>query len=130
MYEISKEFEFEASHVLTKVPAGHKCGRLPSHGHSYKVMVFIRSYFLDEMGFVMDFGELDFLKKYIDENLDHRFLNDVFDFETTAENIAKHIFTMVENYLHEKNMSLNIQPWVERVDVWETHKSKGSWINE
>lgn len=124
MYEISKEFEFEASHVLTKVPKGHKCGRMPSHGHSYKVVVVIRSGELDKMGFVTDFGNLDFVKKYISDNLDHRFLNEVFDFETTAEYIARFFFEFVKVRLPTTAV------WVHKVDVWETRKSRGSWINE
>lgn len=128
MYEISKEFEFEASHVLTKVPPDHKCGRLPSHGHSYKVVITLRAHTLNDMGFVIDFGDLDPIKKYIDNHFDHRFLNDMVDFETTAENLAHHFFGVTEKLL--VNLGVVSEVWVHRVDVWETRKSKGSWINE
>lgn len=40
------------------------------------------------MAFVTDFGLLKPIKVFIDENLDHRHLNDVFDFKTTSENIG------------------------------------------
>lgn len=90
MYLITKDFAFEAGHHLTKVPEGHKCGR--PHGHSYRVRVQLASVELNEMGFVVDYGELDALKQFIDETLDHRVLNEVVDFETTAENLAAWLF--------------------------------------
>jgi len=47
---------------------------------------------LDSVGFVQDYGELAPVKKWIDDTLDHRHLNDVFDFNPTAESMARHIF--------------------------------------
>ncbi len=90
MYRISKEFSFSASHVLEGLPEGHKCGRL--HGHNYIVVIELFSTRLDEHGFVVDYGDLQPFKDIIDGELDHRHLNDVFDFQTSAENIAKHLF--------------------------------------
>lgn len=89
-YEIQKEFHFSASHQLTHLPEGHQCARL--HGHNYIVVVVLGSNELNEDGFVRDYGELKPLKQLIDNNLDHKHLNDVFDFYTTAENMAKHLF--------------------------------------
>lgn len=89
-YRISKTFTFDAAHHLPHLPDGHKCAR--PHGHTYTVCVELRSYDLNENGFVVDYGELDEFKRYIDEHLDHRDLNEVFDFPTTAENLAKHLF--------------------------------------
>jgi 6-pyruvoyltetrahydropterin/6-carboxytetrahydropterin synthase len=91
-YEIQKEFHFSASHQLTHLPDGHQCARL--HGHNYIVVVVLGSNELNEDGFVKDYGELKPLKKYIDTMLDHRHLNDVFSFHTTAENMSKHIYTL------------------------------------
>lgn len=95
MFEISKEFTFEAAHQLLKVPDGHKCGRL--HGHSYRVVFVLASDTLNEMGFVVDYGELNAVKTWLDANWDHQNLNDLFAsedlrFETTAENLAKYLF--------------------------------------
>lgn len=89
-YEIQKEFHFSASHQLTHLPEGHQCARL--HGHNYIVVVVLGSNELNEDGFVKDYGELKPLKEFIDNNLDHKHLNDVFDFYTTAENMAKTLF--------------------------------------
>lgn len=91
-YEISKQFHFSASHQLDHLPSDHQCARL--HGHNYIVEVVLGSNELNEDGFVKDFGELKPLKKYIDTVLDHKHLNDVLDFKTTSENLAKHIYML------------------------------------
>jgi len=90
MYTIEKQFEFSAAHQLDGLPESHPCSRL--HGHNYSVVVVLQSDKLDEHGFVVDFGELRKLRQYIDENLDHHYLNDVLQFQPTAENIARHLF--------------------------------------
>ena len=93
MYTISKEFTFDASHVLKGMPEGHKCGRL--HGHTYTVIVELRSPSLCMEGFVQDYNDLDPIKKFIDEHLDHWHLNDVLmNANPTAENIAMYLFTL------------------------------------
>ena len=74
MYTISKEFHFSASHILYWLEANHPCGRM--HGHNYVVIVELTGK-LQENGFVKDYRELEPIKKWIDENLDHRHLNDV-----------------------------------------------------
>ena len=90
MFRIWKHFRFSASHVLTGLPEGHQCGRL--HGHNYTVELELTSPGVDVTGFVRDFGELKPFKVYIDEYLDHQHLNAVFDFNPTAENMAKCLY--------------------------------------
>lgn len=91
MYIISKEFHFSASHQLFGLPDDHPCSRL--HGHNYVVEVELQSETLNAVGFVRDYRELDVLKRYIDDNLDHYHLNDVLGRDnTTAEQIAQHIY--------------------------------------
>src|SRR5699024_9162453 len=89
-YEISKEFHFSASHQLHHLPEGHQCARL--HGHNYEIKIVLGKNELNDDGFVRDYGELKPLKEYIDNELDHRHLNDVMPMKTTAENIAKFIY--------------------------------------
>jgi 6-pyruvoyltetrahydropterin/6-carboxytetrahydropterin synthase len=63
------------------------------HGHNYIVEIVLQSEFLNQYGFVIDYNDLDALKQFIDDTLDHRHLNDVLgDDNTTAENLAKYIF--------------------------------------
>lgn len=85
---ISKEFHFSASHQLFGLEAGHPCGRL--HGHNYIVKVFLKGE-PNEVGFVQDYGELKPIQKWIDENLDHRHLNDLYP-QPSVELMSKDIF--------------------------------------
>lgn len=47
---------------------------------------------LDERGFVQDYGDLDPIKQFIDNHLDHKHLNDVLHMNPTAELIAMYLF--------------------------------------
>jgi len=89
-YEITKDFEFSASHIVEDLPLGHKCTKL--HGHNYVVRLRLGAKALDETGFVIDYGELDEFKWYLDEYIDHQHLNDVIDVNPTAENLAEFFF--------------------------------------
>lgn len=90
MYIITKQFHFSASHQLHSLPAEHQCSRM--HGHNYIVELVLQAEQLNEHGFVVDYLDLQPFKQYIDDHLDHRHLNDLFDFPTSAENLAKHLF--------------------------------------
>lgn len=91
MFRISKEFHFSASHQLKGLPDDHPCARL--HGHNYIVVVELASETLNQVGFVRDYRELAPLKNYIDDELDHRHLNDILgDDQVTAEHMAKHLY--------------------------------------
>lgn len=91
MYRITKEFHFSASHQLVGLAEDHPCARL--HGHNYIVEVELQSNKLNAHGFVRDYLELAMLKSYIDDELDHRHLNEVLsDDLVTAERLAKHLF--------------------------------------
>lgn len=76
MLTITKEFHFSASHVLDRLPAWHQCARM--HGHNYIVVLELSAPrdALTEAGFVRDYGELDAFKKWMDDTLDHRHLNE------------------------------------------------------
>lgn len=41
------------------------------HGHNWSITITFGSHEPDENGFVVDFGKLKFLKRWIEENLDH-----------------------------------------------------------
>ncbi|MEV0680143.1 6-carboxytetrahydropterin synthase [Actinosynnema sp. NPDC050436] len=93
MLIISKEFHFSASHVLHELPEGHQCGRM--HGHNYVVVIELSAPpdQLTRAGFVRDFGELGAVKSWIDDEVDHRHLNDVLgELNPSAEHIARWIF--------------------------------------
>lgn len=82
MYTISKEFDFCYGHrvwsqKLSKelsLNAECKCKHL--HGHNGKIQVELEAYRLNNQGMVLDFTELNFVKKFIDETIDHKFIID------------------------------------------------------
>lgn len=91
MFTIRKSFHFSASHQLLQVADDHPCRRL--HGHNYEVIVELQAETLNEQGFVKDYLELGEFKRYIDDELDHRHLNEVLgDDCVTAERLAKHLY--------------------------------------
>lgn len=93
MLTIRKRFAFSASHQLSHLPPEHPCARL--HGHNYEVeFVLCASAPNEQTGFVQDYRELDIVKQYLDDRLDHRHLNDVFgdSRKTTAEALATTLF--------------------------------------
>jgi 6-pyruvoyltetrahydropterin/6-carboxytetrahydropterin synthase len=115
-YRICKQFRFEASHQLTHLPLDHQCARM--HGHSYLVEVELQHGSLDPDGFVVDFGLLHTIREYIDRNLDHRHLNDVFGsaIDTTAENIAARLlerFNPMFPYLMAVRVHETAKTWAE-----------------
>lgn len=115
MYTIQKRFEFSASHQLKGLPDNHQCARL--HGHNYIVEVVLQADTLNDVGFVVDYGDLKPFKEYIDGTLDHRHLNQVLDFQTSAENIARHLFAWCKSRW----------PQTVAVRVSETPKTWAEW---
>lgn len=86
--ELFKEFSIEAAHWLPNVPVGHKCGRL--HGHSFRIALHIAGPVDPMFGWVQDFAEIKAAFKKIEDQIDHRCLNDVAGLENpTSENLAR-----------------------------------------
>ena len=85
MYYISKRMEIAGAHNL-KLSYESKCSNL--HGHNWIVIVYCKSEELDENGMVIDFKNI---KNIVSDKLDHQYLNEIVDFNPTAENIAKYI---------------------------------------
>lgn len=92
-YSIEKDFAFSASHQLHGLPEGHQCGRL--HGHNYVIRVRLTGDSLQDVGFLFDYGDLAPVKKWIDEEFDHRHLNDVIGGNPTAEWMARSFAAVV-----------------------------------
>ena len=95
MWSISKDFTFSASHQLHGLPDGHQCGRV--HGHNYTVRVALHGDRLDGHGFILDYGELAPFGRWLDANVDHRHLNDVFGFQPSAELLAQHLHAVLHS---------------------------------
>ncbi len=88
MFEITKDFTFSAAHHLN-LPNGHPCSRV--HGHNYLVRVALRSETINELGMVLDYGDLAPFGEYINATLDHQDLNSILA-QPTAENVAIHLW--------------------------------------
>lgn len=111
-WTISKEFHFAYAHQLHGLSEGHPCGRV--HGHNGILVVELRGDKLDKSGFVKDYRELDPLKKFIDENIDHYFLNEVFDFQPSSENLAQWFYY----YCKELGWPVCRVGWSETPKTW------------
>jgi 6-pyruvoyltetrahydropterin/6-carboxytetrahydropterin synthase len=114
MFEISKDFSFSAAHSIDTLPEGHKCKN--THGHNWVVRIFLRSEYLDKHGFVVDYGELWVFKQWLDDNVDHKLLNDVVPKwnTTSAEHLAK--------WFYEELAEMVAPDLIWKIGVSETDK--------
>jgi 6-pyruvoyltetrahydropterin/6-carboxytetrahydropterin synthase len=99
MFEIFKEFTFEAAHHLAvNVTDDHRYSRL--HGHSFQVQVFLRGEPDDKKNWLCDFGEIEQHVAELRAELDHNYLNQIAGLEVpTLENISRWIWNRLDNRL-------------------------------
>jgi 6-pyruvoyltetrahydropterin/6-carboxytetrahydropterin synthase len=93
--ELRKTFQFEAAHLLPRLPKSHKCRRL--HGHSFQVEIAIEGPCDEKLGWVMDYAAITDAFKPIWKRLDHFYLNEIPGLENpTSENIALWIWAKLK----------------------------------
>jgi len=140
--EVSKEFSFELAHSLGF--HNGQCSNL--HGHSYKMIVTLRSQHLIN-GMVMDFTDIkDIVNRTIIQNYDHACVVNknsqyefdkeliellkkhnkklvLVDFYPTAEEMARHFYNMLD-----KELNQGIK--VKEVILYETKSSCAKYGEE
>jgi len=116
---VGKTFTFDAAHQLPKYRGD--CNKL--HGHTYKLEVeaygpVVTNERSTIEGMVIDFKDLkDLVEEVVLNNLDHSYLNDIFE-NPTAEIIAFKIFYELDKYFEEEE-----DRGISKVRLWETPTS-------
>ena len=110
MYYVTKTMEISGAHNLC-LPYESKCTNL--HGHNWTISVHCKSEKLNHEGMVIDFTRI---KKLVSDTLDHQYLNEILDFNPTAENMAKWICDRV--------------PFCYQVDIQESSGNIATYVKE
>jgi 6-pyruvoyltetrahydropterin/6-carboxytetrahydropterin synthase len=122
MYELKVVTHFAAAHQLKMV--AKKCENL--HGHNWKIEICVAGKDLNKAGVLIDFGELKQHVSVIMARLDHKFLNELDDFNDnyppSSENIAHYIAKTLQSMID----SLDIK--VTRVTSWESENACATYI--
>jgi 6-pyruvoyltetrahydropterin/6-carboxytetrahydropterin synthase len=104
---------FHAAHYLKEYKG--KCEKI--HGHTFHVEVRIKVFELDEIGIGIDFTEI---KKALADILpDHALLNEVYDFNPSAENIARRLYNELKQAFP-----------VQSVTVWESEDAAATYSED
>ncbi|HEX2764098.1 MAG TPA: 6-carboxytetrahydropterin synthase [Allosphingosinicella sp.] len=95
MFELARQFRFEAAHTLRREIEAESSRRI--HGHSYRAEVAIRGEPDPESGMIIDLGLFEQALARAREELDHHFLDDVTGLgPPTLENLSRWIWEKVE----------------------------------
>lgn len=101
---------FHAAHFLKEYRG--KCEKI--HGHTFRVEVQVEVTELDKRGIGVDFVKI---KANLSKILpDHTFLNEVYDFNPSAENLARHFFLELKKHFPLKE-----------VTVWESENAAATY---
>jgi len=86
MWSIDKSFSFEMGHRVwqqkldkPELSLTTDCACKHLHGHSYEIKVFLEGDSLNNEGMILDFKNLNWVKQFLDDELDHKFMIDVND---------------------------------------------------
>jgi 6-pyruvoyltetrahydropterin/6-carboxytetrahydropterin synthase len=105
-FEVMIERNFSSAHQLRGYKG--KCENL--HGHNYKIEIYARGSELDNIGLLVDFGELKNAADEVVQYLDHRNINELppFDEELnpSAENLARYILERVSSSVGDERVQI------------------------
>jgi 6-pyruvoyltetrahydropterin/6-carboxytetrahydropterin synthase len=120
-FEVMIERNFSSAHQLRGYKG--KCENL--HGHNYKIEIYARGRELDNIGLLVDFGELKTAADEVTQYLDHRNINELppFDEELnpSAENLARYILERVASRVGDQRVE------VYKVRCFETPTSVATY---
>ena len=105
--------KFQAAHYLREYRG--KCERM--HGHTFHVEVQIQVRDLDGAGIGIDFTEIK--QKLAKVLPDHVLLNDVYDFNPSAENLSRQFFQELKKEFPVKS-----------VTVWESEDASATYSED
>lgn len=166
MYSITKEFEFAYAHRVwaqyldpaKSNNAKPRCRHI--HGHNARVIVSLGSKTLQSHDVVLDYNELNFFKKFLDDVLDHKYIIDESDplcpkvlmkvknnykeFDTSDESLSEYEREHLESYVIVPFIptSENLAKWlfeyikqylgnmVISVTFSESQKTTATYVNE
>ena len=120
MYILTVEDHFASAHQLREYKG--KCENI--HGHNWKIELTVSSKKLNNIGLVLDFGDMKRILKEITDYLDHTNLNLIDPFHKinpSSENIAKYIFDEFDKKLMELSLD-GVK--TDSVTCWESHTSR------
>jgi 6-pyruvoyltetrahydropterin/6-carboxytetrahydropterin synthase len=110
--EIYNRFHLESARRLPHLPADHPCSRV--HGHSFRVEVHVAGPLDQQLGWILDFAEVEAAWAPVKAALDHRYLNEVPGLENpTSEHMAVWIWEKLQPAL----------PGLSKIVVQETAAS-------
>ena len=118
---VTKEIDFAAAHYLRDYDG--KCKNL--HGHNYRLQVTITGT-INDIGMVVDFGVIKKYLKILEEVVDHQNLDDVFCFQSTAENMV----CFIADFLNARCCLEGQSYRVTKVKLYETPTSFAEWEGE
>jgi len=95
MFELSKQFRFDAAHTLDRSIQTDSSRRI--HGHSYRAEITLRGKPDPVTGMIVDIGILEERMEETRDALDHRFLDEINDLgPATMENLCHWIWSRLK----------------------------------
>ncbi len=114
MHEVMIEMTFSSAHALR----GYRGKCENTHGHNYRVEVYVRGKELNEIGLLVDFKELKDATRKVVAYLDHKNINELPPFDLELNPSAEHL---AGYFLQEVGRQINNdRVQVYKVRVWET----------
>jgi 6-pyruvoyltetrahydropterin/6-carboxytetrahydropterin synthase len=95
MYELTKEFRFDAAHTLEREIEAEGSRRI--HGHSYRAEITLRGRPDPQSGMIIDTSILALKLAEARDALDHRFLDEINELgPATMENLCAYIWRRLQ----------------------------------